>query len=58
VVPYPNAQYDTLILLMDSLRLMEPTDPPLFMPNKVTGNNEPVKTLFPEVVFGNLLGDS
>lgn len=58
VVPTAGTNYDTLVALMDSLRGMDPTDPPLFSKNAATGNDEPLKVLFPEVIFGNLLGDS
>jgi len=58
VVPYATATYDILISVMDTIRFLEPTDPPIFVKNKVTGNDEPMKALFPEVVFGNLLGDT
>ena len=58
LVPAANTSYDILISVMDSLRGLEPTDPPLFKKNEATGIDEPVKGLFPEVVFGNLLGDT
>ncbi|MGK5087534.1 biopolymer transporter ExbD [Bdellovibrionota bacterium FG-2] len=55
LVPYAAANYDLLIGVMDAARLMEPSDPPLFRKNPKTGNSETVKTLFPEIIFGNLL---
>jgi biopolymer transport protein ExbD len=58
LIPFPGATYDILISLMDSLRALEATDPPVFVKNEKTGNDAPLKTLFPEVIFGNLLGDS
>ncbi|OFZ75298.1 MAG: hypothetical protein A3K03_10440 [Bdellovibrionales bacterium RIFOXYD1_FULL_44_7] len=58
VVPFPGASYDVLISLLDSIRLTEPSDPPVFRRNTETGNDELVKNLFSDVVFGNLLGDS
>jgi len=58
VVPSAGTSYDVLISVMDSVRTVDATDPPIFMKNPATGNDELVKTLFPEVVFGNLLGDS
>lgn len=58
LVPARDTDYDTLIQLMDGIRMMEKSDPPLFARNAQTGNDEPVKTLFPEVIFGNLLGDT
>jgi len=57
LVPSAGTSYDILIAVMDSLRNLEPTDPPLFRKNRETGNEEPVRQLFPEVVFGNLLGE-
>lgn len=58
LVPTASANYDILIAVMDSVRGIEPTDPPIFVKNEKTGNDEPIKALFPEVVFGNLLGDT
>lgn len=58
VVPYGKASYEKLIAVMDATRLLEPTDPPFYQKNEKTGVNEAVKTLFPEVIFGNLLGDN
>jgi biopolymer transport protein ExbD len=58
IVPNAGASYDTLISVMDNIRLVEQTDPPMFAKNAATGNDEPLKTLFPEVIFGNLLGDN
>lgn len=58
LVPTRETDYDTLIQVMDGIRQMEKSDPPLFAKNALTGNDEPVKMLFPEVIFGNLLGDS
>lgn len=58
LVPSASTSYDVLVAVMDSVRGLEPTDPPLFRPNSSTGIEEPVKALFPEVVFGNLLGEN
>ncbi|MBU6376627.1 MAG: biopolymer transporter ExbD [Bdellovibrionales bacterium] len=58
LVPTASTSYDVLVAVMDSLRGLEPTDPPLFKPNSQTGIEEPVKVLFPEIVFGNLLGEN
>lgn len=57
-VPYAGASYDTLISAMDSVREIEASDPPLYLKNEETGNDELVKALFPQVVFGNILGDT
>lgn len=56
VVPNASTNYDILISVMDSMRMMEPSDPPLYRKNVATGNDEAIKALFPEVIFGNLLG--
>jgi len=55
--PYPAANYETLIGVMDAVRTLEKTDPPIYGKNKTTGVDEPLKLLFPDVIFGNLLGD-
>jgi hypothetical protein len=55
IVPSGGITYDVLVNVMDSVRGVDPTDPPLFHKNVTTGNDEAVKTLFPNVVFGNLL---
>ncbi|OFZ79473.1 MAG: hypothetical protein A2583_03480 [Bdellovibrionales bacterium RIFOXYD1_FULL_53_11] len=57
LVPFAAAPYEILIGIMDAMRVLEQTDPPLFRKNPATGNDEPMKALFPDVVFGNLLGD-
>jgi biopolymer transport protein ExbD len=58
IVPYSGVTYDTLITTMDAMRMMDPTDPPQFRKSQTTGIDEPVKQLFPNVIFGNLLGDT
>jgi biopolymer transport protein ExbD len=58
IVPNAASTYDTIIAVMDASRTLEATDTPLFMKNATTGVDEQVKALFPEVIFGNLLGDS
>lgn len=57
LVPRVNTLYDHLIGLMDALRSIEATDPPLYAKNETTGVDEPIKTLFPKIVFGNLMTD-
>src|SRR5690606_19957290 len=57
IAPYAGLSYDPLISVMDAVRAVEDTDPPLFRENKETGIQEEVKLLFNEIVFGNLLGD-
>jgi hypothetical protein len=58
LVPYAGASYDTLIAVMDAVRLVEPGDSPIYAKNEKTNVDEAVKTLFPDIVFGNLLGDT
>ncbi len=58
IVPARETAYDSLIAVMDSVRLLAPTDAPIYLKNEKTGIDETVKTLFPQVVFGNLLGDT
>lgn len=55
-VPTSAMNYDTMVSLMDAMRVLEPTDPPIFAPNPQTGTDEALKQLFPQIVFGNLLG--
>ncbi len=57
-VPPATANYDTLISMMDAMRTLSASDTPIYRKNPDTGNDEAVKTLFPEVIFGNLLGDA
>ncbi|MFL5813517.1 MAG: ExbD/TolR family protein [Bdellovibrionia bacterium] len=54
VVPEAGTNYDILISVMDSVRAVETTDTPIYR-KTAAGAEEVVKTLFPEVIFGNLL---
>jgi biopolymer transport protein ExbD len=58
LVPTKDSLYDGMVALMDAVRTIEPTDPPIYVKNEKTGVDEPVKSLFPKILFGNLLGDS
>lgn len=58
VVPNKGTNYDILVAVMDASRSLESTDTPIFLKNAQTGVDEQVKALFPEVIFGNLLGDT
>lgn len=58
VSPHMQLTYDVLIALMDVVRLIDKTDPPLFVKDTVTGVDTQTEDLFPEIVFGNLLGGS
>ena len=55
IVPTKVAPYDSLISLMDAARTMETTDAPIYLKNDKTGVDEPLKLLFPKIIFGNLL---
>jgi hypothetical protein len=57
LVPRVGTLYDHLISLMDALRTIEGTDPPLYGKNEKTGIDEPIKALFPKIIFGNLMTD-
>lgn len=57
LVPMAQTSYDTIVALLDSARLLEKTDPPILAKNPKTGVGESIQSLFPEIVFGNLLGD-
>jgi len=57
-MPNKDATYDNLVAIMDSVRTLEPSDPPIYLKNETTGVDEALKYLFPKVIFGNLLGDS
>jgi biopolymer transport protein ExbD len=58
IVPMGAMNYDTLITVMDAMRGVDATDTPIFAKNAKTGVEEQTKILFPDVIFGNLLGDS
>ena len=60
LVPHASLNYDTLISVMDSMRMVEKGDPPVFRQKKDekggnTQQEEKVESLFPDVIFGNLL---
>lgn len=54
--PMSHVTYDTLVALMDAARIFEKTDAPIYL-KSAAGVDEPVKALFPDIVFGNLIGD-
>jgi biopolymer transport protein ExbD len=56
-VPQASSNYDTLVALMDGARVIDKGDAPIYFKNPATGQEEVAKMLFPEIVFGNLLGD-
>jgi biopolymer transport protein ExbD len=55
LMPHPSANYDELVGIMDAVRILEPSDPPIFTKN-AQGTDEAVKVLFSDLTFGNLLG--
>lgn len=57
-MPFPGINYDVLISLMDTVRNFEKSDPPLLVKDAQTGIEQQITGLFPQIVFGNLLGDS
>lgn len=56
LAPTGAISYETLVGAMDAMRVLEATDPPIFAKNAQTGMDEALKLLFPEIVFGNILG--
>lgn len=56
LVPYPEFSYDVLVALVDSVRFLDPTDPVFYLENKETKIQEETDRLFPEIIFGNLIG--
>jgi biopolymer transport protein ExbD len=54
IIPLKGTSYDDLIALMDTVRLVEPGDIPIYLKNEKTGLEEPLKKLFPKVVFADL----
>jgi biopolymer transport protein ExbD len=56
LVPENGTSYDVLIAIMDTVRMLEPSDPAIFAAN-TSGTTQALKGLFPDVIFGNLLGD-
>lgn len=56
--PLKTANYELLIMLMDNMRMLEPTDPAIFAKNLQTGVDIPIKMLFSEIVYGNLMEPS
>ncbi|MBS1958773.1 MAG: biopolymer transporter ExbD [Bdellovibrionales bacterium] len=56
LVPKGVTSYDTIVAVIDAAKALEKTDPIIVIKNEKTGVQEQAKTLFGEVVFGNLLG--
>jgi biopolymer transport protein ExbD len=57
LVPQKTTSYDTIVKILDASKPYEKTDPVIVVKNEKTGVQEQSKSLFGEVVFGNLLGD-
>ncbi len=57
LAPTGSINYEILVASMDAVRILEPTDPPVYVKNPQTGVDEAAKALFPEVIFGNILGN-
>lgn len=57
LAPTGSTSYDSLVASMDVIRMLDATDPPIIVKNAETGVDEALKLLFPEVVFGNILGN-
>lgn len=55
LMPTPTTKYDDLVQIMDAGRQIKPADPPLYIKNE-QGQDVVVTEMFPDVVFGNILG--
>jgi len=56
LVPHAALPYDLLVGVLDAVRLLGPTDEPVYAEDERTGVDREVRRLFPDVIFGNLLG--
>jgi biopolymer transport protein ExbD len=56
-MPSSSTNYDVLIRLSDKVKNLEKTDEPIGVKNPTTGVTEEAKSIYEEIVFGNLLGD-
>lgn len=56
LVPKSVTSYDTIVAVLDATHNLEKTDPVISAPNPTTQVQEQVKSIFPDVIFGNLLG--
>ncbi|MBT4793157.1 MAG: hypothetical protein HON90_16410 [Halobacteriovoraceae bacterium] len=52
--PKVDLKYEVIIHIMDSIRMMNKTDDPLFKKD-VDGVDTQIKTLFSKIIFGNLM---
>jgi len=53
IEPVIDVEYDKIILIMDAVRMLLPTDETFFMKNK-EGIEEEVEVLFDKIMFGNI----
>ncbi|MCO5142135.1 MAG: biopolymer transporter ExbD [Oligoflexia bacterium] len=53
-MPTPEVKYDELVQIMDAVRVLTKTDPPLFVKGE-DGIDRPEEHLFGNVIFGNVL---
>lgn len=58
LAPHPGISYDHIVALMDSAAKMAAGDTPIYVKDEATGVDQVEENLFPEIVFGNLLGDN
>lgn len=56
IVPKASTSYDQIVTVLDAARNLEKTDPLITVKNEKTGVQEQVQKLFPDTIFGNLLG--
>lgn len=56
VIPNEDVVYKDLIGLMDTARMTTSEDPQLFILDKETNKQVPTKLMFPDVLFGNVVG--
>lgn len=56
LIPVASVNYEVLVAVMDSIRIIATTDTPIYYKDEKTGVDTQADALFPEVIFGNLLG--
>ncbi len=57
LVPKKDTSYEVIVAILDTSKVLDKTDPIISVKNEKTGVQEQVKTLFGDIVFGNLLGE-
>ena len=53
IEPLTNVEYEILVMIMDSVRILQNTDPSLFIKDK-DNQDRKVISLFDDIVFGNI----